>query len=155
MLLKYSWIHGLPLKHGWLTGVCVPRENQPFLSQQLTIVSISWAWDGIMCVLPSAFWDLVEHELHRPCDCCQNCCGFICAAVPLCPYDRVAYSSTASALQWSLSPGERGLVYMFHLGLRIMVTYFFTSVSCRSVLVNIYCKQKLLWWGLEMHRSRG
>jgi hypothetical protein len=49
-----------------------------------------------------------------------------------------------SVLQWSLSPGERGLVYMFHLGLRIMVTYFFTSVSCRSVLVNIYCKQKLL-----------
>lgn len=56
-----------------------------------------------------------------------------------------------SLLHSSLSPKGRGLWKTSHLGLKVVKTLIlWTLFNCRSWLVPIYCKRKLLWRWLSM-----
>lgn len=94
VLLKYSWICGLPLQHGRHIKECIRRENWPFLSKQLRIANsyskrVGTSWN-FMLNYPVCAKIWAPLSLHISCTSYDNHCEFIFADALLYPEDIVS-----------------------------------------------------------------
>lgn len=108
--------------------------------------------------LQSGIWSVLD--LHRPCACCNMHCKLICELQMMCPKDSFLVDSHYLWFLHSFyntppstmipKPSEAMVQYALIRAEHSLVSYSLCFVQLWvSVLIIIYCKQKLLYWRVK------
>lgn len=146
------------LECGWYTHV-TPLEIADFFSSSAGYKFQIPSWLGVepnFGLLPFLHLGILSAlNLRGSYICCHSFCDFVCVWVLLClenivPLDLSTAPDSYSLLHRSMCLEGRDVVQTSRLGLSIaksltlcIIWYWVTG------LIIIYCKKKLLWWGLS------